>query len=278
MNSISETATSSSPVPLEDKIRGAAFRLRTAMIERRPCAPVRHLLGTTDMSTGYAVQELLTASAVRDGRRTVGRKIGLTSPVVQQQLGVDQPDFGVLFDDMVRSETTTIDPSTLLQPKIEAEIAFVLSHDLDQPGPDCGDITSAVDHVVPALEIVDSRIADWDISIVDTVADNASSGLFVLGANRQPLDGLDLPSITMTLTANGEEVSHGTGAACLNDPLNALLWLANTARKFGTPLRAGDVVLSGALGPMVPVRPDTRYEAELSELGTVTALFGREAD
>jgi 2-keto-4-pentenoate hydratase len=253
--------------------REAADRLLAAGRDRVPCAPVRDLLGSTDLAAGYAVQQLLTRAAVARGRRIVGRKIGLTSAAVQRQLGVDRPDFGVLFADMARAETEAIDPATLLQPRIEAEVAFVLGADLDSARLDLDTVRAAVDQVVAALEIVDSRVANWDISLADTVADNASCGLYVLGSRPRALAGLDLPALTMSMTADGEVISEGTGAACLGDPCAALLWLARTAREFGSPLRAGDLVLSGALGPMVPVTPGTTYLATIDGLGTVRASF-----
>lgn len=256
----------------EDHIRGAARRLRIAAAEHRTCRPVRDMLGRQDIAAAYAVQRLLTEAAIRDGRRVVGRKVGLTSPAVQRQLGVDQPDFGVLFEDM-QHEDDPIDVDRLLQPKIEAEIAFVLAEDLDRPSLTTDAVSRATAFVSPALEIVDSRIDNWDISIVDTIADNASCGLFVLGPQQIPLEGLALPDVTMTLYADGAKISEGAGFACLGDPLNAVRWLANTAAEYGSPLRAGDIVLSGALGPMVRTRRGTQYSAEISGIGTVNARF-----
>jgi 2-keto-4-pentenoate hydratase len=161
----------------------------------------------------------------------------------------------------------------LLQPKIEAEVAFVLGRDLDELIDDAS-VRDAVEFVVPALEIVDSRIADWDISFGDTVADNASSGLFVLGDERLPLAKVEPADVQMTLRLDGEQASQGSGRACLGDPLNALAWLARTARELGEPLRAGQIILSGALGPMVAVTSGARVEAELSGLGRVSVTFG----
>jgi len=256
----------------------AAQRLRQSRDTRTPCAPIRDLLSEetpeAQMSFGYRVQHLLTQQAIQEGRRIVGAKIGLTSAAVQCQLGVDQPDFGVLFADMARDERSPIDLGELLQPRIEAEVAFILGADLDHAHLDLVTVRDAVDSAVAALEIVDSRVANWDIRLVDTIADNASSGLYVLGTQRRPLTGLDLPAAQMTMTANGEVVSQGAGSACLGDPVAALLWLARTARAFGAPLRAGEVVLSGALGPMTPVRAETTYQASIDGLGTVRASFG----
>jgi 2-keto-4-pentenoate hydratase/ferredoxin len=259
-----------------EAVAAAADRLEQATATGIPCTPVRDVLPAT-LAAGYAVQQVLTARAVATGRRVIGRKVGLTNPVVQRQLRVDRPDLGVLFADMAVADRGTVDIGRLLQPRIEAEVAMVLGADLG--GPDLTDdrIRAAVAEVVTALEIVDSRIAGWDISLVDTVADNASSGLFVLGGQRRSLGGLDLRAVRMTLREDGHEVSTGTGADCLGDPLAALAWLAVAARDLGQPLRAGDVVLSGALGPMVPVRPGATYTAEVSGLGPVEVTFSREA-
>lgn len=263
-------------------IETAARRLLQAHETRTPCAPIRDLLADrtpeAQLTFGYQVQRILTQHSLDNGRRIIGSKIGLTSQAVQKQLGVDQPDLGVLFADMARDEHTPIDPGELLQPKIEAEIAFILAADLDRPDLDLDTVRAAVESVIPALEIVDSRVAGWDIRLVDTVADNASCGLYVLGADRRPLTALDLPALTMNMTgAGGRVVSTGSGAACMGDPCAALLWLARTAQRFGAPLKAGDVVLSGALGPMVQVAPGITYISTIEGLGSVQATFGATA-
>jgi 2-keto-4-pentenoate hydratase len=272
-----ESPAMTSASTIDAGVRAAAERLLQAQRTRTPCPPVRDLLADTSVATAYAVQELRTRARVADGGRVVGRKIGLTSPAVQAQLGVDQPDFGVLFEDMACPQNRPIDRGRLLQPRIEAEIAFVLAADLapDRDGEvDVAAARAAVGEVVPALEIVDSRIAGWDITFVDTVADNASSGLYVLGDSAGPLGDRDLTTVEMTMhRGDGTVASSGSGAACLGDPVNALVWLARTAVELGEPLRAGDVVLSGALGPMVPVAPGDAFTAELSGLGTVRVSF-----
>jgi 2-keto-4-pentenoate hydratase/ferredoxin len=263
------------PVPdgvSEDAVATAVDRLERAVRAGVPCAPVLDVL-PANLTAGYAVQSVLTARAIASGRRVVGRKVGLTNPVVQRQLGVDQPDLGVLFADMAVADGATVDPGRLLQPRIEAEVAMVIGADLDGPGLTGERVRAAVAEVVASLEIVASRIAGLDISLVDTVADNASSGLFVLGGARRPLGGLDLSAVRMTMREDDREVSTGTAADCLGDPLDALAWLAAAARDLGMPLRAGDVVLSGALGPMVPVRPGATYSAEVSGLGAVSVTF-----
>lgn len=253
----------------------AADRLEAAFLTRTPTPPVRDILGSTDVSAAYAVQDELALRRTSRGASVVGRKIGLTSPAVQKQLGVDQPDFGVLFDDMVFADGSDVPTQALLQPKVEAEIAFVLASDLVGEL-DLEKARGAVDYAVAALEIVDSRVADWDITIVDTVADNGSSALYVLGSDRVSLDTFEPKTVEMSMTVDEEVVSKGTGAACLGDPLEALLWLARTAQEFGSPLRAGQVVLSGALGPMAPVVAGNRVHAEITHLGSVSINFTNE--
>ena len=257
----------------EAAVAEAAGRLEGAARHRRPCAPVRDVLGSTDIGLAYAVQRRLTDGRLARGARVVGRKIGLTSPSVQRQVGVDRPDFGVLFDDMDVGGLRVVPSERLLQPRAEAEIAFVLASDLADGELSAGRVRSAVGYAVASLEIVDSRVADWDITITDTVADNASSGLFVLGRKRLTLQDFEPRDVTMRMYADGVPVSEGDGSACLGDPLEALLWLARTAREFGDPLRAGQIVLSGALGPLVPTPPGVTVRAEISRLGSVTATF-----
>lgn len=259
----------------QDVITQAASRLEEAASTRQACKPVRDLIGETDIAAAYAIQQRLTDNRLAAGATIVGRKIGLTSPAVQQQLGVDQPDFGVLFADMDVTDLAEVPSDRLLQPKAEAEIAFVLAEDLADGELDIDQCRAAVAYAVAAFEIVDSRVANWNIKITDTVADNASSGLYVLGDTQVSLADFEPRAATMRMYADDEVVSEGTGTACLGDPLNALSWLARTARDYGAPLRAGQVVLSGALGPMVPAPPGTRIRAEISGLGTVTATFSR---
>ncbi|MEH0841197.1 fumarylacetoacetate hydrolase family protein [Micromonospora sp. CPCC 205711] len=256
-----------------DPVAAAFRRLRTAAETRTPCPPVRDLIGPDDETLAYAVQRRSTEAGVRDGRRPVGRKVGLTSLAVQRQLGVDRPDFGMLFDDMACAESAVISLDRLLQPRVEAEIAFVLADDVVDPGVTAVTVRQRVAYAVPALEIVDSRIAGWDISFADTVADNGSSGLFVLGADGVPLDAVEPVAVQMTMLVDGVPASTGSGKACLGDPLDALAWLARTALAHGDPLRAGDVVLSGALGPMVRLDQGMHVRADLTGLGSVEATF-----
>lgn len=232
-----------------------------------PVAPLRDALAPTDADGAYAVQAFNTRRWLAEGRRLVGRKIGLTAKAVQAQLGVDQPDYGALFADMQIADGGTLAADTVLQPKAEAEIALILKADLDDPGATPESVRAATDYVVPAIEIVDSRIADWRISFADTVADNGSSAYYVLGAARHPVDTVDLYSCGMVMTVNDAIQSVGAGAACLGHPLNAAAWLARVMAAQGTPLRRGDVVLTGALGPMVALAPGDRVEVTIGGIG-----------
>jgi 2-keto-4-pentenoate hydratase len=264
----------------------ALDRLAAARATGHPCAPVRDLLPAGDLDAAYAVQSAWVADQVAAGARVVGRKVGLSNPVVQAQFGVGQPDFGVLLDTMACAAGAPVDRARTLQPKIEAEIAFVLADDLDGAVIGPAEVAAATAYVVAALEIVDSRIVGWDISIVDTVADNASSGLFVLGDRKQELGRLDLSDCAMTMRKSGKGgkggkgaeggeavVSTGMGAAVLGHPLASVAWLAATVRDLGRPLRAGEIILSGSLGPMVPVAAGDVFLADISGLGQVSATF-----
>jgi 2-keto-4-pentenoate hydratase len=250
----------------------AATRLRLAAELGVPCAPVRDLLGSSDISAAYQVQHRNLEQRMAAGARRVGRKIGLTSQAVQAQLGVDQPDSGSLLDDMLAIKGV-VPAGRLLQPRVEAEIAFRLSRDVPPDVETIDEIAECIDVAAVAIEIVDSRIAGWDISIVDTVADNASSGMFAVSPRGVPLADIDLLGTEMSMTRNGELVSTGTGAACLGHPLNAVLWLARAAAGLGEPLRAGELILSGALGPLVPVSAGDVVRAEISGLGAVEVQF-----
>ena len=254
-------------------ISAAVERLARAQETREPCAPVRDLIGTDDLDAAYAVQQGLVRARLDGGVIVVGRKIGATSKAVQDQLGVDQPDFGYLLSDMDVSRHDPISMRTLVQPRVEAEVAFVLSRDVTGDEITIESVRDAVDVALPALEIVDSRIADWDIGFTDTVADNASSGLFVVGTDGRPLSEVEPVEVEMELSINGEVRSSGNGAACLGDPLEALRWLAVQAARFGDPLRAGQVVLSGALGPFVPFAAGDEVRADISGFAPLTVTF-----
>lgn len=256
------------------KTRAAVERLRSAAVTGSPVAPVRDLIGRDDVEASYAVQSQLVAERIAAGAQVVGRKIGLTSKAVQAQLGVDQPDFGFLFDDMAYADAATIAYDSIMQPRVEAEVAFILGADLAEGPLDEAQVRAAIAFCIPALEICGSRIANWDISFADTVADNASAGGFVFGLERTTLSQFDPAAVEMSMSIDGTEVSTGSGADCLGDPINAVVWLARQARELGAPLRSGQVILSGALGPMRPVMPGNQVVATLSGLGSVSVRFG----
>ena len=249
-----------------------AERLRNAYRDK-PVAPLRDLLLPTDAEAAYAIQSINTHIWTAQGRRIVGRKIGLTAKAVQAQLGVEQPDYGVLFHDMMIEDGGFLVRSQVLQPKAEAEVALVLAHDLPDPNASIDDVIAATAYALPAIEIVDSRIADWKITFADTVADNGSSAFFVLGRTPRPLSGLDLKTCGMVLEVNGHVVSLGAGAACLGHPLNAAAWLARTLAGRGDGLKAGEIVLTGALGPMVPLAVGDVVRAEIGGLGHCEFIY-----
>lgn len=260
----------------DSSITKAAELLRHAYTEGVACEPVRDALDNPSIDTAYAVQQENTEYWMQQGRRLVGCKIGLTSQSVQRQLGVDQPDFGRLFADMAVCDGEAVALDAVLQPKAEAEVALVLEKDIDSEMPTAADLIRATAYALPAIEIVGSRIRNWDISIIDTIADNASSGLFVLGNDPRRLSDLDLKMCGMVMERRGDQVSVGAGLACLGHPINAAVWLARTMVQNGSPLRAGDIILTGALGPMVTVAPGDVLEARISGLGSVRAVFSGE--
>jgi 2-keto-4-pentenoate hydratase len=247
----------------------AAMRLWDAFTTRKPCAPVRDLIGSDDIASAYVVQELNIARRVHTGARPVGRKIGMTSAAVQEQLGYYEPNYGTLFSDreVPNGERTPAD--RLIQPKAEAEIAFVLGRNLDREGLTIADVMRAVDYVVCAIEIIDSRVADWDIRATDSIADNASCGMYILGNRPRKITDVDLTLCGMVSRLNGRISSVGVGGASLGNPLLALLWLARAVAATGQPLREGDIVLSGALGPIVPLSGGDLFETEIDLFGSV---------
>jgi 2-oxopent-4-enoate/cis-2-oxohex-4-enoate hydratase len=221
----------------------------------------------------YHVQQRMLARRLEKGERVIGKKIGVTSKAVMNMLGVHQPDFGYLLDGMVYNEGETIDMAGLIQPKAEGEIAFLLKKDLQGPGVTAADVLAATEGVMACFEIVDSRIQDWKIKIQDTVSDNASCGVFVLGDQLVDLADLDLALCGMVLEKNGEIVVTGAGAASMGHPVNAMVWLANTLGELGIALKAGDIVLSGAMGAMVPVVKGDNLRMTIGGIGGCSVRF-----
>lgn len=258
---------------IDTNIEVAAKRLREARLSGIACEPVRELIGTTDLVKAYAVQEINTALRLKEGRKIIGSKIGLTAPVVQKQLGVDQPDFGMLWDDTEILNGGEISMKDLMQPKVEAEIAFVLGKDLTSETLISADIISSVEYALASLEIVGSRIKNWDIKITDTIADNASASHWLIGHKPVKLDAFDILNCKMTLEKNGKVVSEGVGKACLGSPVNAMLWLARKMKAIGKPMREGDVILTGALGPMVIANEGDDFRVVIEGLGEAGLSF-----
>lgn len=249
-----------------------AARLRDAYASG-PVPPLRDGLEANDGPGAYAVQHINTRYWQAQGRRIVGNKIGLTSKAVQAQLGVDQPDSGVLFEDMSIPSGGVLRSALVLQPKAEAEIAVILARDVDLPEASPEQMVAAADYAVAAIEIVDSRIANWKITYADTVADNGSSAFFVLGTDKMSVTGLDLYTCGMVLEIDDAVASVGAGAACLGHPMKAAAWLARTVSAAGEKLRAGDVLLTGALGPMVTLNPGQRIVARVGGLGSASFRY-----
>ncbi len=250
-----------------------ASQLRNAIKIEAPIKPIRDIIGIEDIETAYAIQRVNTQHRISKGARVVGKKIGLTSKAVQAQLGVDQPDYGMLFNTMEVLTGDTIPWNELMQPKVEAEIAFILGKDLDNSFMTVSDVISAIDYAVGAIEIVGSRIENWNIKITDTVADNASASHFVIGHRPVKLNDFDIINCQMSMDKNGTTVSKGTGADCLGSPINATLWLARTMARLGEPLRKGELVLTGAMGPMSAVEKGDQIVARFSALGDVSVNF-----
>jgi len=255
-------------------IQGYAEELYNALRERKTVPPLTTREPSLTIDDAYQISRRLLARRIQDGERLVGKKTGVTSKVVQVALAVDQPDFGYLTHVMAHPDGAELPISAQsIAPRAEGEIAFVLERDLAGPGITAADVLVATAYVQPCFEIVDSRIADWKIKIQDTVADNASSGMYVLGSSRVSPRGLDLVSCGMVVWKNGEVLSTGAGAAALGSPLNCVAWLANTLGERGESLAAGDVILSGSLVPLEPVRAGDVMHLRIAGIGEASVRF-----
>jgi 2-oxopent-4-enoate/cis-2-oxohex-4-enoate hydratase len=244
-----------------------------ALVSRVPIEPLTARYPEMTLEDAYAIQGRMVERRLAKGEKIIGRKIGVTSKAVMSMLGVGQPDFGCLLDGMAYQEGQTVDIKSLIQPKAEGEIAFVMKRDLMGPGVTAADVLAATEGVMVCFEIVDSRIKDWKIKIQDTVADNASCGGLVLGSRLVDARDVDLVTCGMVLEKNGEVVVTGAGAATMNSPINAVIWLANTLGRLGVPLKAGEVVLSGALGAMVPVAAGDQLRVSIGGIGSCSIRF-----
>lgn len=234
---------------------------------------VQQLLSTDAEDEAYAIQAQNIQKLLQQNAIVTGKKIGLTNPKVQQQLGVDQPDFGVLLNHMNLSALQEIPAEQFIQPKIEVELAFIIAKQIEQPIKTIEEMQQYISYVIPSFEIVDSRIQDWKIRFVDTVADNASSAAYVLSGERKAIADVDCAVVKMTLTQNGELVSRGSGMECLGNPLNAAMWLVNKMLSLGSPVQAGEIILSGALGPMVNVNAGDEFETQIDGFATLKVKF-----
>jgi 2-keto-4-pentenoate hydratase len=235
--------------------------------------PLTILAPSLSVTEAYHIQLENIQMKVEQGQKIIGKKIGLTSLAMQKLLGVDEPDYGHLLDSMEVTNGGTISIEKVLQPKVEAELAFVLKKDLIGPNVTTLDVLQATDYIVPALEIVDSRVKDWKIKLPDTIADNASSGFYVLGERKAKVDEINLELLGMVLSKNNEIVNTGVGAAALGNPATCVAWLANKLSEFGIPLKAGEIILSGALSAAADAQAGDTFSARFAHLGEVKVHF-----
>lgn len=257
----------------QQKIQQFGDALYQALIDCKTINPLTNSVPGMTIEDAYHIQQHMLSRRISDGARIVGKKIGVTSKAVMDMLDVRQPDFGYLLDSMIYNEGDAIPMSRLIQPKAEGEIAFILKHNLMGPGIGNADVLRATECVMPCFEIVDSRIKDWKIKIQDTVADNASCGVFVLGDHAVDPRKVDLSTCGMVLEKNGEIVGTGAGAAALGGPVNAVAWLANTMGRLGIPLKAGEVILSGSLAAMFPVQAGDNLRVSIGGIGGCSVRF-----
>ena len=257
------------------RIAALGDELFTALRSRSVLDPLTSRETAIDIDDAYRISLRFLERRSAEGERVIGKKIGVTSKPVQDMLGVHQPDFGFLTDRMqvANGEVVSIAGSGLIQPRAEGEIAFVLKKDLRGPGVTEDQVLDATDYVLPCFEIVDSRIRDWQIRIQDTVADNASCGIFVVGEDRVKPQSLDLAAVKMDISKNGQHVASGLGSAVQGHPATAVAWLANTLGRFGIPFLKGEIILSGSLAPLLPAQPGDRFHMTLAGIGEARIGF-----
>lgn len=259
---------------MSERIQTLGDELYGALRDRKMLAPLTERDAELSLEDAYLISRHMLSRREADGERVIGKKIGVTSRAVMDMLGVHQPDFGYLTDAMLYADGDDIPISEkLIQPRAEGEIAFVLKRDLCGPGVSNAEVLAATECVMPCFEIVDSRIQDWRIKIQDTVADNASCGVFVLGGEAVDPRRVDLSTCGMVVSLNGEIISTGAGAAALGSPVNCVAWLANTLGAYGIPLRAGEVILSGSLVPLQPIKAGDNMRVDIGGIGSCSVRF-----
>lgn len=259
----------------EQILRDLADELWRAEQDGKPVEPLTRRHPGLTPEEAYAIQSLNVFQHLDDGARIVGRKVGLTSLPMQQLLGVNEPDFWVLLDHMAVEDGEEVPLGSLIQPRVEAEVAFIMERDLAGPGVTTARAAAAIAGALPSIEIVDSRVANWEITLADTVADNASSGMFVVGGTIRKITDIDPRLIGVVVSRNGVLAETGAGAAALGNPVRCVAWLANKLAVFGESLHPGDIILPGAVHKMIPVVPGDMFRAEFAELGSVAARFSR---
>lgn len=256
-----------------DQISAFAKDLRTSMATKEPIRPLTEIKPDITMEEAYRVQMINVDLMEKEGKKIVGKKIGLTSKAMQDFLGVNEPDYGHLFDNMVWEEDLPIKISSMLQPKIEAEIAFVLGEDLKGPGITIADVLRATAGIMLSFEIVDSRVKDWKIKIQDTIADNASSAGFILGSKLIPVDQINLKYIGLVMEKNGVIMETATGAAVMGHPALAVAWLVNKMGSMGIGMKKGEIILSGSFTKALEIKAGDVFLATFGDLGSVKAVF-----
>lgn len=259
--------------PNKKALSDAAQKLIYASRDMKPIDPFTETYPDITVEEAYQIQLITVEARLAEGQKVVGKKIGLTSAAMQEMFNVNEPDYGHLLDDMLLYQGQELSTSRLLQPRIEGEIAFILERDLEGPGITTSDVIRCTAGVTAALEIIDSRIRDWKIRIQDTVADNASSGAFVLGSTLVPLSGIDLRYVGFVMTKNGHLIASAAGAAVLGDPVQAVAWLANKMGEYEIPLKAGEIILSGSAVAAVPVKAGDSIHLTVDRIGDVGCFF-----
>jgi 2-keto-4-pentenoate hydratase len=255
------------------KIKNFAEMLAEAESSKTGMDPLTKIEPNLSIGEAYSIQLENINKKISEGQKITGKKIGLTSKAMQDLLGVNEPDYGHLLNTMIIENKGVISCSDLIQPKVEAEIAFILKTELKGPNVTAEDVIAATDYILPSLEIVDSRIKDWQIKIEDTIGDNASSGFYVLGSNLTKLNNIDIELMGMAFYKNGEIVNTGAGAAALGNPAICVAWLANKLAAYNISLKAGEVILSGALSAAVEAKPGDIFKAKFAQIGEVSVQF-----